>query len=77
MIRLVLIAAMLLAGTGALAQQPALSPPFAPFQVDEKSYTDLLAYLRQQPYMFSAPVIQWLEQAAARAREEEKEKQKK
>lgn len=66
---------LLLTSTAAIAQ-PAQEPPkFVPFMVDEKVYNDLRNYLRQQPYMFAAPLMSWLERSAEAARQlEAKEK---
>jgi hypothetical protein len=35
-------------------------PQFVPFVVDEKATQELQAWLVEQPYKFSAPVLQWL-----------------
>ena len=61
----ILFAAFVLTVGNANAQQP---PPFVPFTVDQKSYESAIIYLRQQPYMFARPMIDWLEAAEANAR---------
>ena len=58
----------------ASAQQPA---PYVPFTVDERTYNSLIAYLRQQPYMFAAPLMRWLEESQAAARASEAAEKKK
>lgn len=52
------------------AVSPALAQPSASFTVTEQDAANLRAYLNRQPYEFSAPLMQWLENAIAKARAE-------
>lgn len=66
MIRTIYAAAVLLASTSAFAQQQA----FAPFTIDEQTYTGLMNYLGEVPSKYANPVITTLiqkEQAALAA----------
>jgi hypothetical protein len=59
--RFLLVIALLSWGSALAAE------PFVPFTVDESNRKNLQSYLDQQPYMFSAPIIKWLEDMEAQA----------
>jgi len=60
-----------------LAQQSTIPPgslaepsQFVPFVIDEGNANELRNYLNQQPYMFAAPLVRWLDNSIAKARAE-------
>lgn len=57
--RLLLTVLLTSISTVALAQAPA-QRKFVPFTVDEKAAQELQNWLNEQPFKFSAPVLQWL-----------------
>ena len=58
------IAISLLLLTAAIAQQ---AQPFVPFTVDEATYKSLQSYLGEQPAKFATPLVNWLNNAEAKA----------
>ena len=56
------IAISLLLLTAAIAQQP-----FVPFTVDEATYNSLQSYLGEQPAKFATSLLNWLNNAEAKA----------
>jgi len=59
----------------AFAQQ---TSPFVPYTITEQQHQDFMKWLNEQPFKFSAPVIQqlnvWEQQAIVKAQAEAKEK---
>jgi hypothetical protein len=62
------VLAFLLAASPVLAQTAA--KPYVPFTVDERSLQELQRWLNEQPFKFSAPVIEWLNAQKQRAVDE-------
>ncbi len=58
------IAVSLLLLTAAIAQQ---AQPFVPFTVDEATYKNLQSYLGEQPAKFAMLLLNWLNNAEAKA----------
>jgi len=50
--------------TATHAQQ---AQPFVPFTVDEATYKNLQSYLGEQPAKFATPLLNWLNNAEAKA----------
>jgi hypothetical protein len=65
--KLALVLMALLGATVAATAQT----KFVPFTVDEKSAQELQTWLAEQPFKFSAPVLQWIAAQEKRASDAE------
>lgn len=69
--RLAAIAMLLTLAAPAYAQdKPAPPPGFEPFTVTEQDWRQLQAWLNEQPYKFTQPIIEWAGQLETRAQKE-------
>lgn len=58
--------AVIVAPSIAAAQTPAPAPRYPAVTIDQQTHERLRGYLDQQPYMFSAPIVDMLRELSAR-----------
>lgn len=72
--KLLTLVALLSFGGTSYAQETVAPPKFVPFTVTEQDTKSLEGYLQEQPFKFSAPIMQWLGQLEQRALAEQSKK---